>query len=176
MGRGQTPATSPMPSSSLSVDMHFRLQKALLLSLVLLATIAWPGTASAQLTCPLTLARNAIAVNKPPPGWQERITGTLRLTSAGMLHGPIDGSGYLKPHSTTVHKKSRGRVLISKWDFGPPPHFEKWLVCEYGSAVETYMPVSAGATSCKITTAIGDGIVNDIEIACSTDRNPPASR
>lgn len=140
------------------------------LVLVALTASALPAKADAE-ACPLRLSAAAPQINTVPTGWMPLLQKRgLALSSVGMLHGPHDGSGYLKPTATKVRKMAGNKEFTSTWDVGPPPHYERWYFCEYGEVVELFRKVDASASSCTIVSTREGNAITAMRIAC-----PPAA-
>lgn len=141
---------------------------------VALTVFVLPAKAEAE-ACPLRLASEALQLSSLPKGWTPLLQKHgLPLSSVGMLHGAYDGSGYLKPTVTKVRKAAGKEEFTSTWDFGPPPHYERWYFCEYGDVVELFRKVDASASSCTIVSTREGNQITAMRIACTSA--PPRRR
>ena len=130
----------------------------------LLAICVSAARAEAE-ACPITLPIE-FATCTIPEGWTLR-QRSLSLSSVGMLHGPHDGSGYLKPTATKVGKMAGKQEVTSTWDFSPAPHYDRWYFCEYGDVVELFRKVDANASRCTIVSAREGNAITAMRIACT---------
>lgn len=132
-----------------------------------LAVFILPGKAETP-ACPLRLAKETLQLSAIPEGWTPLLRQQgLTLSSVGMLHGAYDRSGYLKPTQTTVRKSGGKEQFTSTWDFGPPPHYERWYFCEYGEAVELLRRLDESASSCTIVSTREGDAITAVQIACT---------
>lgn len=137
------------------------------LAVIGLAVLVLPAKAEPP-ACPLRLAKESLQLSAIPEGWTPLLGQKgLALSSVGMLHGEYDRSGYLKPTRTTVRKLSGKAQFTSTWDFGPPPHYERWYFCEYGEAVELFRRVDGSASSCTIVSTREGGAITAVQIVCT---------
>lgn len=136
------------------------------LAFVALTVIVLPAKADVE-ACPLRLSETALQLGTVPKGWTPLLQKQgPRLSSVGMLHGAFDGSGYLKPTVTKVRKGGGKEEFTSTWDFGPPPHYERWYFCEYGDVVELFRKVDASASDCTIVSTREGNAITAMRIAC----------
>ena len=137
------------------------------LVVIAFTVFAFPAKAETE-ACPLLLSTAALQLSVVPEGWSPLLRQRgLPLTSVGMLHGAYDGSGYLKPTVTNVRKMAGKEIFTSTWDFGPPPHYERWYFCEYGEVVELFRQVDALASSCTIVNTREGNAITAMRIACT---------
>lgn len=139
---------------------------AAVIAMVGLSLVALSSPAVADEACPLVMPKDSVVTHQVPAGWKARVSPVVRLTSAGMLHGAFDGSGYLKPTTTKSTKGADATTFTSTWEFGPAPHPPKWLVCEYGNAVELYKPIGQEIAACTMVTSTAGRRIRKIALDC----------
>lgn len=133
---------------------------------IILGAMAWPSKAEVP-ACPLQVPAGTIKPNVAPPGWELRVMGGARLTAAGILVGPNDGSGYLRPDKSQVRRDGESEHFKQAWEFGPPPDLEKWLYCRYGGGLELYKRLPDRVKACTMTSTVyKDRIVKAIRVKC----------
>lgn len=134
-------------------------------SLVFLLAISVSAARAEAEACPIALPMESATLTIPD-GWKLR-QRSLSLSSVGMLHGPHDGSGYLKPTLSKVRKMAGAQEFTSRWDFDPAPHYDRWYFCEYGDVVELFRKVDANASSCSIVSTREGNAITAMRIACT---------
>lgn len=114
------------------------------LTLVLASSVAWlaspailahsapRGTDKFQVTCPLSLPAAAFKPDRVPEGWSGALPLDTRLTGAGLLHGPPEEMGVLKPDFAKSAGSSGQKVNVTRWKLDVPHPYETWVFCEYG--------------------------------------------
>lgn len=132
----------------------------------LLALAAWPSKAAVP-ACPLQVPTGTIKPHIAPPGWETRVMEGARLTTAGVLLGSNNESGYLRPGKTRVRRHGESEHYTETWNFAPLPDLEKWLYCRYGGTVELYKRLPGGVKACTMmSTVYKDRIVKEIKLEC----------
>jgi hypothetical protein len=136
-------------------------------AIVGLTVCALPAKAEAE-ACPLRLPATALQLSTTPESFTPLLKKHgLTLSAVGMLHGPYDGSGYLKPTVTKVRRVGGKETFTATWDFGPPPHYQRWYFCEYGEVVELFRQVDVRAESCTIVSTREGSAITAMRIACT---------
>ena len=111
---------------------------------ILLALAATP--AAEPLSCPLTLAAEALTV-RAPSGWYGSAPTFLRLQGGAVMRGHPDKEGYLVPNG--IRKIKGGTVQTYAFDAGE----ERWLWCAYGAgSPQLAKRLVDTATECAVTT------------------------
>ena len=123
---------------------------------ILLGVVPWASKAEVQV-CPLQAPARATKPDVVPPGWEARVREGARLTTAGILVGPYDGSGYLAPEKSQVRQDGESEHFTQTWDFGPPTDVQKWVYCAYGGGLELYKRLPDQAKACTMNSTVYKG-------------------
>lgn len=134
--------------------------------LVVLATVSVPTVAAEPaISCPATLAADAVTV-RPPKGWTGSFPALKRLTEGGVMSGPPEGMGYLVP----ARSKSTSMKTVLTFSFEPGE--EKWLWCQYGG-VQLSRRLPDEATECALTyTKSSRGSIEEMYATCLSAFRP----
>lgn len=148
--------------------------------LALLSAPLWLAVTSAahgteqKIDCPPTLETGHDKV--PPPGWRlvmlagAHLNGQpARLTTAGMLHGPPEESGYLAPAESNGRKQGNRSNWKQQWMFDQPHWYQTFAYCGYGGGrgpLQLFKPIAEDATECTLTSSTKDGVVERMAFVC----------
>lgn len=147
-----------MPNGSSSASHFF-----ILLALVGSATAQHAH--AAQPACPLEMPAHAIEPGQPGHGWKAHVRSPVRLDSAGLIHGPYDGRGYLAPDTTQKRKDGASTTYHERWDLKALSQQPRWLVCGYGP-VELFKAISPDARTCEMTSVVRAGFIKAMHLDC----------
>lgn len=137
----------------------------LLILLVLSGSAAAQQPTGAQPECPLEMPANAVKPAQPGQGWKAHVRSPVRLDSAGLLHGPYDGHGYLKPDTTRERKDGESTTYQEKWDMGALSKHPRWLVCGYGP-IELFKTIRPDARTCEMKSVVRAGFIRSMHLNC----------
>lgn len=138
----------------------------LMVSAGLLVALSSPKTVLAS-QCPLQMPQDAIKTGVTPAGWESKTLSGARLTMAGLLLGPYESSGYLRPGTTRVKKSGPAQRYTETWSFEPLALLPKWLYCGYGSALELYKRLPDDLDSCTmVSTVLPDHTITSVTLNC----------
>jgi hypothetical protein len=136
------------------------------------ALIAVLGAVSATATgaeflvdCPISLAADAVAVTRPPPGWTPFTPTFLPLHAVGITDGSASRKAVLKPDSIVTRKN----METLKWDLRNVA--DVWLSCDYGEGNEVILSkaLPPGTSECTVTYTKGaPGEFDKIGVRCKS--------
>jgi hypothetical protein len=143
-------------------------RRRLILAAIVMSSVAWASKAEVP-TCPLKAPAHVTKPGIAPSGWKVLVRDGARLTTAGILAGPFDGSGYLAPEKSKVRRDGESQRFTQAWDVRTPPSQEKWLYCGYGSGLEIYKRLPDSVTKCTMKTSVyKERIVKVMKMECET--------
>jgi hypothetical protein len=134
-------------------------------SLHLPARSAQVDAAQFRAACPPTVAAAAFKPDQVPNGWVGAIPQDARLTGAGLLWGPPNESGYLKPDETRTTGPAARRVNITRWRLEVPHSYETWMYCKYGS-LQLSKRVPPESIECTASSTGNSNVLDEIEFIC----------
>jgi hypothetical protein len=130
--------------------------------------------AEERILCPNAI--DAAQDEAPSPGWRvvkldgAHLNGrTAALSTAGMLHGPPEESGYLAPIESKGSKHGNRSKWVQQWKFDRPHWYQTFVYCGYGGAsapLQLFRPIAEDATACTLTSSTTNGAVNQMEFVC----------
>jgi hypothetical protein len=133
-----------------------------------LAHSAPPAVAAAapfRVTCPALLAPAAFRPDRVPAGWVGTVPQDTRVSGAGLLWGPPDESGYLKPDEAKTTGPAGRRVNVTRWRLDVPHSYETWVYCAYGP-LQLAKRIPAEAIECTASSTGSYGSFDEIVFAC----------
>jgi len=143
-----------------------------LASLAVMFWLFWSTSAHGaeqQIQCPLTLPAVTVQGKASPPGWRLVMPQEATLTTAGMLHGPPEESGYLAPAESKRRKQGKRSSWVQRWKLERPHWYETWLYCGYGGGsgpLQLFKLVAKDVRECTLTSSTTDGVVDQMVFVC----------
>ncbi|GGY26891.1 STY0301 family protein [Pseudoduganella albidiflava] len=123
-----------------------------------------------HIACPSTLEPGSVQ-GKAPAGWRFAMLQAAPLTSAGMLHGPPEESGYLVPEDNK--ETGRGGRRAQLWRFEQPHWYPTYVYCGYGGGrglLQLFYPIPKAATECTATTLAKNGVLELATFTCRVSK------
>lgn len=103
--------------------------------------------------------------DRVPDGWVGVMPQDTRLTGAGLLWGPPDESGYLKPDEAKTRGPKGRRVNVTRWSLVVPHSFETWVYCKYGP-LQLSKRTPADAVECTASSADESTWLGEVVFMC----------
>lgn len=88
-----------------------------------------------------------------------------RISGAGLLWGPPDESGYLKPDEANTAGSSGQKVNTTRWRLDVPHSFETWVYCQYGP-LQLSRRIPRGAVECTASSKVDRTRLEEIVFVC----------
>jgi hypothetical protein len=118
-----------------------------------------------SVTCPPSLPAAAFKPNQVPDGWVGAVPQDTRVSGAGLLWGPPDESGYLKPDDAKTTGPAGRQVNVTRWRLDVPHAYETWAYCAYGP-LQLAKRVPPGAVECTVSSTGSHGWFDGIVFVC----------
>jgi hypothetical protein len=122
-------------------------------------------TETFRVTCPPSLAAAAFKPDRVPAGWVGAVPQDTRVSGAGLLWGPPDESGYLKPDEAKTTGPAGRRVNSTRWRLAVPHSYETWMYCAYGP-LQLSKRIPPEATECTASSTGSSGAFDEVVFAC----------
>lgn len=124
-----------------------------------------PAAAPFRVTCPASLATTAFRADRVPAGWVGAMPQETRVSGAGLLWGPPDESGYLRPDEAKTTGPANRRVNTTRWRFDLPHSYETWVYCLYGP-LQLAKRTPPDAVECTASSTGSPGWFDEIVFVC----------
>ena len=99
--------------------------------------------------CPKEYSSSSLHVTRERDGWISTLPPTFILNSAGIMEGPVEERGILKPEPQTF-KDRYEEIYVG---LGGHPTYETWVWCAYGVGNDIMLvkPLAQAIKRCVVT-------------------------